>query len=165
MSHSRAVDWGHAGVTQTWQAHSLLSVFKTLDLLILGGIRKKLIVKMLHCIKKDSVILTLCCLWCVSTILWNGRENDKTFWRRRCSQKTNLCSSSSKSHYNSSVQWLATGWSTGIRFPGEAGILWYALGPIQAPIQWVPVTLFPGINWPERETDHSSPCSYSQCRL
>jgi hypothetical protein len=32
-----------------------------------------------------------------------------------------------------------------------------ALGPIQAPIQWVPGALSLGIKWPGRETDHSPP--------
>jgi hypothetical protein len=34
-----------------------------------------------------------------------------------------------------------------------------ALGPTQPPIQWVPGALFPGVNRPEREADHSPPSS------
>jgi hypothetical protein len=34
-----------------------------------------------------------------------------------------------------------------------------ALGPTQAPIQWVPGGSFPGIKRPGRETDHTPPSS------
>jgi hypothetical protein len=33
------------------------------------------------------------------------------------------------------------------------------LGPTHPPIQWVPGTLFLGVNWPGREADHSTPSS------
>jgi hypothetical protein len=34
-----------------------------------------------------------------------------------------------------------------------------ALGPTQPPIQWVPGALSLGVKQPEREVDHSPPCS------
>jgi hypothetical protein len=34
-----------------------------------------------------------------------------------------------------------------------------ALGPIQLPIHWTTGALSPGVKWPEREADHSSPSS------
>jgi hypothetical protein len=34
-----------------------------------------------------------------------------------------------------------------------------ALGPTQPPIQWVPGVLYPGVNRPGREADHSPPSS------
>jgi hypothetical protein len=34
-----------------------------------------------------------------------------------------------------------------------------ALGHTQPPIQWVPVALSMGVNWPGREADHSPPSS------
>jgi hypothetical protein len=60
--------------------------------------------------------------------------------------------------------WLED-WMIGIRFPAGLGIfLFYtmskpALGPTQAPTQWVPGPLSVGVKRARRETDHSPPPS------
>jgi hypothetical protein len=59
----------------------------------------------------------------------------------------------------------ATGWPAWVRLPAEKRKLSLVrsvqtfLGPIQPPIQWLLGALFPGVEWPQRDADHSSPPS------
>jgi hypothetical protein len=53
---------------------------------------------------------------------------------------------------------IAMGWTAGVRF--SAGVRNVSLlhnVKIQPPIQWVPQVLFPGLDRPWREADHSPP--------
>jgi hypothetical protein len=61
---------------------------------------------------------------------------------------------------------VATGWTTGVRFPAGAGkvflpfataVSWSALGPTQPPIQWVPEALSLRVKRPGHEANHSPP--------
>jgi hypothetical protein len=45
------------------------------------------------------------------------------------------------------------GWTAGVRYPAEAGD--FSLGPTQPRIQLVPGAVFPKVNRPGRDPDHS----------
>jgi hypothetical protein len=59
------------------------------------------------------------------------------------------------------MQGLATGWTTGVRFPSKAGIMLLTTTvsrpTLRSPVQWVPASILLEVKRPEGEADHLSP--------